>query len=144
VIDLGHASEKTAFDAAARTKAPIIHSHGLAANPETRFALGMSRDHVRAIVDTGGMIGAFGGGVNRNIKGYVDNIVRLVEVAGIEHVGLGSDLDGTGGRSVFDDYNQLPEICAGLLSKGLSSAEVAGIAGANLARVLDAVQRTAG
>ena len=135
-LDLAHASYQTARHAARITPSPLLHTHALLRHPDgRRVPAGISLDHAKLIADTGGVIGAFGGG-GPGLAGYVEHILRLVEAIGIDHVGLGSDMDGTGGRSVFDDYTQLPEITAGLLSRGLSEDEVSRIIGGNLARVL--------
>ena len=66
----------------------------------------------------------------------MDNILYMVEAVGVDHVALGSDMDGTGGRSVWDSYAQVPEIVASLLTGGLSEAETSKIIGGNPLRVL--------
>ncbi len=135
VIDLGHASLTTARAAAELSTAPIIQSHSLIRR-EGATGFGMTHDHARLIADTGGVIGAFGGTPNRDIPGYADNILYMTEVVGIDHVGLGSDMDGTGGRSVWDRYAQAPAIVAGLLQRGMSEDDVAKVIGGNALRVL--------
>jgi membrane dipeptidase len=96
----------------------------------------MSHDHARMIAETGGVIGAFGGTPNRDIPGYVDNILFMTEIVGVDHVGLGSDMDGTGGRSVWDGYAQVPAVVAGLLQRGMGADDVAKVLGGNALRVL--------
>jgi membrane dipeptidase len=73
----------------------------------------------------------------------LDHIDHAVQVAGIDHVGLGSDFDG-----VFDlptglrDVTRLPWITHGLLTRGYTELEILKILGGNTLRVLDAATRT--
>ncbi len=66
-----------------------------------------------------------------------DHIDHIVEVAGVEHVGLGSDYDGV---SVvpegLEDVSKFPNLTAELLRRGHSEADVTKILGGNLLRVL--------
>ena len=74
-----------------------------------------------------------------DIPGYVNNIVSMIDRIGIDHVGLGSDMDGTGSEPVFNSYSRLPEIVGGLVSRGLSDAEVAQVIGGNSMSVIRTV-----
>ena len=66
-----------------------------------------------------------------------DHIDRLRDIAGIEHVGIGSDFDG--GALLpegLGDVSRFPDLLAELLRRGYSTAEVGRIAGGNLLRLL--------
>ncbi|MGH2465330.1 MAG: dipeptidase, partial [Candidatus Limnocylindrales bacterium] len=66
-----------------------------------------------------------------------DHIDRLRDIAGIEHVGIGSDFDG--GAMLPDglgDVSRFPDLLAELLRRGYSSDDVRHIAGGNLLRLL--------
>ena len=67
----------------------------------------------------------------------VDHIDHIVKVAGIDHVGLGSDFDGISaapeGLGGVQDY---PNLRSALASAGFSEQEQAGILGGNMRRVL--------
>jgi len=68
-----------------------------------------------------------------------DHIEHVVRVAGIDHVGIGSDFDGLG-KDVpvgLGDVSDYPELLAELMRRGWSDADVAKLAGANILRVLD-------
>ncbi len=71
----------------------------------------------------------------------VDHIDRAVKVAGIDHVGLGSDFDGATMPLGMQDVSHLPQITDALLKKGYSDADVRKILGENTLRVLAEVQR---
>ena len=65
-------------------------------------------------------------------------MARMVDIAGIDHVGLGSDMRGLVGPSVLPDYDRLPALADALLSAGFSPAETRKILGGNYVRVFEA------
>jgi membrane dipeptidase len=71
----------------------------------------------------------------------VDHIDHAVKVAGIDHVGLGSDFDGAVMPIGMQDVTHLPQITDALLKKGYSEADIRKILGENTLRVLTEVQR---
>ena len=86
----------------------------------------------------GGVIGIFP--VNsyyHGFRGYIDHIVRMIETVGVDHVGIGTDMDGISPASFasFDDYAEWPSITASLLARGYSREDVAKVAGENFLRV---------
>ena len=73
----------------------------------------------------------------------IDHIDHAVKVAGIEHVGLGSDFDGAVMPIGMQDVTHLPQITDALLKKGYSEADIRKILGENTLRVLAETQRVA-
>ena len=73
----------------------------------------------------------------------VEHIDHAVKVAGVDHVGLGSDFDGATMPLGMDDASQLPKLTEALLAKGYSEQDVEKILGGNLLRVMEAVERVA-
>ncbi len=77
------------------------------------------------------------------LKSLIDHIDHIAKVAGVDHVGLGSDFDGVSGalpegiRSAAD----LPKITQALLDRGYSDGDIRKILGGNLLRVLRDVER---
>lgn len=71
----------------------------------------------------------------------VDHIDHAVKVAGIDHVGLGSDFDGAVMPLGLPDVSHLPQITDALLKKGYSETDIRKILGENTLRVLTDVQR---
>ena len=140
IVDVAHASEKTVRDVVEITTAPIILSHSILKMEETRpiAARAITVEHAKLVAQTGGVIGAWPSGFNASFEEFVDNTVRLIEAAGVDHVGLGTDMDGNF-KPVFSSYTQLPEWAGGLRAKGLSRDEVAKVMGGNIRRVLGKV-----
>jgi membrane dipeptidase len=71
----------------------------------------------------------------------IEHIDRAVKIAGIEHVGLGSDFDGANMPFGMEDATKLPEITEALLRKGYSEGDVKKILGENTLRVMADVER---
>jgi len=71
----------------------------------------------------------------------IDHIDHAVKVAGVDHVGLGSDFDGATMPLGMEDVSMLPRITDALLKKGYSEHDVEQILGANLLRVMEKVER---
>ena len=73
-----------------------------------------------------------------------DHIDHVRAVAGIDHVGLGSDFDGISRTPVgLEDVSKYPALLAELLRRGYSADDVKKVAGANILRVMREVERTA-
>ena len=73
----------------------------------------------------------------------VDHIDHVVKVAGIDHVGLGSDFDGAIMPPGMEDASKLPKITAELQRRGYSDRDVTKILGGNLLRVMEQTERGA-
>jgi membrane dipeptidase len=73
----------------------------------------------------------------------IDHIDHIVKVAGIDHVGLGSDFDGVGGQlpEGLDSPADLPKITAALMARGYSAEDCRKILGGNLLRVFREVEQ---
>jgi membrane dipeptidase len=72
----------------------------------------------------------------------VEHIDHAVRVAGIDHVGLGSDFDGATMPLGMEDASKLPRLTGALLDRGYSDADVTKILGENILRVMEQVQAT--
>ena len=135
LVDLAHSSPQTVSEVLAMAKRPIVVSHtGVAATcPGPR---NLTDDQLKAIAAHGGVVGI----------GYWDAAVctlgaasiakairHAVDVAGIDHVGLGSDFDGATSTPFATDG--LVEITQALMEQRFSSAEIAQIMGGNVIRL---------
>ncbi|MGC2697194.1 MAG: dipeptidase [Candidatus Angelobacter sp.] len=78
------------------------------------------------------------------LKSLIDHIDHVAKVAGIDHVGLGSDFDGvTSLPQGIDSVADLPKITEALLQRGYTRDEILKILGGNLLRVMREVEATA-
>jgi membrane dipeptidase len=77
------------------------------------------------------------------LKSLIDHIDHIAKVAGVDHVGLGSDFDGVSGALPEGIYSaaDLPKITQALLDRGYSDGNIRKILGGNLLRVMRDVER---
>jgi membrane dipeptidase len=150
LIDVSHISERGFYDTLAVSRRPVIASHSCCA-ALCDHSRNLTDDQLRALAQNGGVVGiTFVPGfvdphwkpsdwpARPSLSQFLDHLDHAVEVAGIDHVGIGSDFDG--GGSVLGDAAEFPRITAGLAERGYPPAAVRKILGENHLRVLrDAV-----
>jgi len=73
----------------------------------------------------------------------VAHIDHVVKVAGVDHVGLGSDFDGANMPDGMDDASFLPRLTEALLARGYKERDIEKILGGNTLRVMEQVERVA-
>ena len=78
-----------------------------------------------------------------DVSDFVDHIDYLVNLIGIDHVGISSDFDGGGGVHGWNDASETFNVTLELVRRGYSEEEIQQMWGGNLMRVLDDVQRIA-
>ena len=77
------------------------------------------------------------------IKDIIDHIDHVVELIGVDYVGIGTDFDGGGGVDGCDDVSDMPNITEELVQRGYSEEDIRKIWGGNLMRVFREVENTA-
>lgn len=136
LVDVAHASEKAIDDVLAIATRPVVSSHtGVKATCDSPRNL--SDAHLRGIARTGGVIGIayFAPAVCGTDAAAVARAIRsAVDVAGIDHVALGSDFDGAITEPF--DTTGVPLLYDALFAAGFSDDDVQRIAGLNALRVL--------
>jgi membrane dipeptidase len=150
------------------TRAPVIASHS-SARQLTNHTRNLDNETLLRIKENGGVVQtvAFGSYVNEErrqyleraaadddlnrdeapkatVSDFVDHIDYLVELIGIDHVGIASDFDGGGGIEGWNDASETFNVTLELVRRGYSEEEIQAIWSANLLRVLDEVQQIAG
>jgi membrane dipeptidase len=77
------------------------------------------------------------------LSDLIDHIDHIAKVAGVDHVGLGSDFDGIQGQlpEGIDSPADLPKITAALMARGYSAEDCRKILGGNLLRVFREVEQ---
>lgn len=139
MIDLSHASERTAYDALEVSAKPLLITHTDIAEDGPSHPRFVSRGLARAVAETGGAVGAWPAGIRfGSLADYVERIVELVELLGEDHVCIGTDMDANY-RPVFETYAKMPLVVGGLLRRGMGEEALAKVVGGNFLRVFAAV-----
>lgn len=142
LVDLSHTSPETMNDALDVSEAPVIWSHA-----DTRGL----RDHprnvpdqvLRRLPDNGGVVmitfvpSFLTDRDQATIADVADHIEHVVELAGIDYVGIGSDFDGITSTPVgLEDVSTYPALFVELIHRGWSDEDLAKLAGENVLRVM--------
>ena len=163
MVDISHVSDEAFYQAMDVTEVPAIASHSSARHFTPGFERNMSDDMIKRLAENGGVIQinfgtAFLTNINDKSKGYnpdtyihaevsdvVDHIDRVVELVGIDYVGIGSDYDGVGDTlpNQLKDVSSYPNLIAELQNRGYSTRDIQKILGENFARVWREVEEYA-
>ncbi len=138
VVDIAHGTLDLVKKAAEVSDRPLVLSHtSLSERPQPRSRR-IGREHARIVAGTGGVIGVWPPSLHfADLPAYARGIARMAEVAGAEHVGIGSDMLGLLSASAFPSYRRLPDLVAHLLETGFSPEEAGKIIGGNYLRVFE-------
>jgi membrane dipeptidase len=149
VVDLAHCSPEFVDAALAASDATMIWSHSwISRNGGTwrdyqYVARSLSPAQARKIAARGGVVGLWTVRVRGDSKyplyslnSYADEIMRMVELLGPEHVAFGTDMEGAGSDPVMSHYTDLREIVENLAKRGLSESTLNNICIGNYARVV--------
>ena len=144
LVDVSHLSDGGFYDVASLCKKPFIasHSNARALSPHPR---NLTDDMLRVLGEKGGVTGInfFGAFLNEDVTDYrstVDQMVRharyIVNKAGLESLGFGSDFDGISGEQELTGCQKMPLLLDGLKKAGFHENEIEQITHKNLLRVM--------
>ena len=145
IIDVSHLSESCFWDLVEITDSPLIASHSncrvLCDHPRN-----LTDRQIEAIADRGGVIGMnfypkfLRKEGQASVSDVVDHMEHIINLVGIDHVGLGSDFDGISSTPVgLEDVSKMPNITIELVSRGYGREEIRKILGENHLRVFSRV-----
>ncbi len=146
MVDVSHAAESTFYDALELSQLPIIASHS-SARALCNHPRNLTDDQLKALAAKQGVVQIclYKGFINEDaekasLTDAVRHINHIVNLIGINHVGIGSDFDGDGELIGCRASNELINITVRLLKEGYSENDIAKIWGGNLLRVMSRVQ----
>ena len=145
MLDVSHLNPAGVEDVLGLSKQPIIASHSNA-RVLCDHRRNLSDEQIRAISDADGVIGATLASIfialdpsEATLGGLLDHIDHLIQIAGVDHVGIGSDFDGTDLPPELSSAEHYPRITEGLLGRDHAEDAVEKIMGANFRRVFSRV-----
>jgi membrane dipeptidase len=163
MVDISHVADETFEDVIETTKAPVIASHS-SCRALTNVPRNLTDEMLKALAKNRGvvMINFYNGFINTEYArpgmpaptkpvnaATMDMLMRhfehAIKVAGVDHVGIGSDFDGVDGMlpGGMEDVSKLPAITYELLKRGYSDADVKKVLGENLLRAMAEVEEAA-
>ena len=166
LCDLSHVGSKTSEEVILESKKPVCYSHclpsGLKDHPRNK-----SDEELKFIADRGGFIGVtmfapfLKNGINSSIEDYVEAIEYIVNIAGVDQVGIGTDFTQGHDQQFFEwlthdkgyarrltrfgkivnpegirTVGEFPNLTEALLRRGFSESDTRKIMGDNWVRVL--------
>jgi len=146
IIDISHTGIKTIQDILEVTNNPIIATHSGARAIQNHYR-NLYDSQIIDIANSGGVIGVvfYPWFLTNSSIAYISDVIKhidhIVNLVGIDHVSIGSDFDGTGGRLPIglEDVTKFPDLTYALLEHGYSQSEVEKILGGNFLRVFKEV-----
>ncbi|KAF3230574.1 hypothetical protein TWF192_006006 [Orbilia oligospora] len=151
IIDLSHVSAATMRDVLSISVSPIIFSHSssFSLTPHPR---NVPDDVLQLVKKNGGVVQVNfvpdfvtqSGDGKASLEDVADHVVYIAEKVGWEHVGFGSDYDGSAVMpDGLEDVSKYPQLIKELLRRGVKDEDVKKAAGGNVLRVWREVERIA-
>ena len=149
MVDLSHAAESTFYDALAVSKVPIVCSHS-SSKVLCNHPRNLTDDQLRALAAAGGVAQCtFYCGFlrtdeeNATLDDAVAHMLHMIKVAGVDHIGIGTDFDGDGGVPGLASASELINLTRRLQAEGFTDHDLEKLWGGNFLRVMAQVQAAA-
>lgn len=148
MVDLSHAAESSFYDALACSTTPIVCSHA-SSRALCNHPRNLTDDQLRALAKAGsvaqvtlyhGFLRLDDDGIPATIDDGVRHLMHFIDVAGIDHVGIGTDFDGDGGVPGCACASELINFTRRLLAEGLTTTDLQKVWGGNWLRVMQLCQ----
>jgi len=145
MVDLSHASEESFYDAIQISKTPIVCSHS-SAKMLCDHPRNLTDDQMKALAKAGGVaqVTFYNGFLRKEgqatIIDAIEHLNHMVNIMGIEHVGIGTDFDGDGGVPGIASASELINFTRCLMKERYTDEQIQMIWGGNFLRVMEEVQ----
>ena len=146
MVDISHAGEQTFYDALAISNTPIVASHS-SSRALCNHPRNLTDDQLKALAAKGGVaqVTLYSGFLREEgpatIQDAIEHLNHMVNIMGIEHVGIGTDFDGDGGIIGCASASELINFTRCLLKERYSEEDIRRIWGGNFLRVMKEVQK---
>lgn len=146
MVDLSHAAESSFYDALEVSKKPIVCSHS-SARALCDHPRNLTDDQMKALSQKGGVaqVTMYNGFLRTDGKATiidaVEHLNHMVNIMGIEHVGIGTDFDGDGGVPGMADASEVINFTRRLLQERYSEEQIRMIWGGNFLRVMEQIKK---
>ena len=146
MVDISHAGVQTFYDALDISTKPIVASHS-SARALCNHPRNLYDDQLKALAAKGGVaqVTLYNGFLKEvgqaTIEDAIAHLNHMVDVMGIEHVGIGTDFDGDGGIIGCASASELINFTRHLLKERYSEEDIRRIWGGNFLRVMEEVQK---
>ena len=138
IVDIAHLSHTGVAEVLAMATRPVVSSHG-GVQATCKVNRNLTDDEVRGVAKTGGVIGIgyWDGAIcSTDPRAAAKAMKHVRDLAGIQHVALGSDYDGA--TTVRFDTSQLVQVTQALMDEGFTAQEIRAVMGENALRVIRA------
>ena len=145
MVDLSHAAESSFYDALEVSKKPIVCSHS-SARALCNHPRNLTDEQMKALAQKGGVaqVTMYNGFLRTDGKATildaVEHLNHMVNVMGIEHVGIGTDFDGDGGVPGMANASEVINFTRRLLQERYSEEQIQMIWGGNFLRVMEQIK----
>ena len=145
MVDLSHAAESSFYQAIETSCTPIVCSHS-SARALCDHPRNLTDDQLRILATSGGVVQTclYDGFLRKEGGATIDDAVKhichMVDIAGIDHVGIGTDFDGDGGIIGCADASEVINLTRRLLAEGFTEGDITKLWGGNFLRVMRIVQ----
>lgn len=146
MVDLSHAGIQTFYDALDISTKPIVASHS-SARALCNHPRNLTDEQLKALANKGGVaqVTLYNGFLKEEGKATIQDAIQhlnhMVDIMGIEHVGIGTDFDGDGGIIGCASASELINFTRCLLKERYNEEDIRRIWGGNFLRVMEEVQR---
>jgi len=145
MVDMSHAAESSFYDALEVSKKPIVCSHS-SARALCDHPRNLTDDQMKALARKGGVaqVTMYNGFLRTDGKATiidaVEHLNHMVNIMGVEHVGIGTDFDGDGGVPGMANASEVINFTRRLLRERYSEEQIQMIWGGNFLRVMEHIK----